>query len=136
ILAGAAAGPEEQARFRTETEAVARLQHPNLVQIYEVGKHDGRSYFSLEFVEGCSLAQKLSGTPLLPRLAAELIQTLARAVHHAHQRGVLHRDLKPANILLTTEGVPKVADFGLAKRLDGQPGQTQSGHVLGTASYI
>ena len=136
ILAGAHAGPEELARFRSEAEAVARLQHPNIVQIYEVGEHDGRPFFSLEFVEGGSLDRKLAGTPQPPREAAALVETLARAIHAAHQRGVVHRDLKPANVLLTADGTPKITDFGLAKRLGRRPGQTQTGAVMGTPSYM
>jgi len=100
ILAGQHASQAQLARFRAEAEAVARLQHPNIVQIYDVGDQDGRPYFSLEFVDGGSLAQALSGDPQPPRLAASLIQTLALAMHAAHQRGIVHRDLKPANILL------------------------------------
>src|SRR5262249_47026626 len=100
ILAGAHAGPPVLARFRAEAEAVARLQHPNIVQIYEVGEQGGAPYLALEFVDGVSLAQRLAGGPLPPGEAAELIETLARAVHYAHERGIVHRDLKPANILL------------------------------------
>jgi eukaryotic-like serine/threonine-protein kinase len=170
ILSGAHAGPEELARFKAEAEAVARLQHPNIVQVYEVGEHDGRPFFSLEYVDGGSLAQRLDGTPLPARQAAELVETLARAVQYAHQHGVVHRDLKPANILLQAdltqrrqgakeesdrgepnpsvpslplgafaplrELVPKITDFGLAKRLDQQAGRTQSGSILGTPSYM
>src|SRR5262249_3791665 len=94
ILAGEHADPQELARFRHEAEAVARLEHPNIVQIYEVGEHQGRPFFSLEFVEGGNLAQKLAGTPLLPRQAAQLVEILALAIHYAHQRGIVHRDLK------------------------------------------
>jgi tetratricopeptide (TPR) repeat protein/tRNA A-37 threonylcarbamoyl transferase component Bud32 len=136
ILAGNYAGPEELARFRREAEAVARLQHPHIVQIHEVGEADGRPFFSLEYVEGGSLADKLDGTPLPPRQAAELVETLARAVQAAHERGVVHRDLKPANVLLTAEEQPKVTDFGLAKRIDQEKGQVQSGAIVGTASYM
>jgi tetratricopeptide (TPR) repeat protein len=136
VLAGPLAGPAELARFRAEAEAVARLQHPNIVQIHEVGEHQGGPFFSLEYVDGGSLAQKLRGGPLPGRQAAELVETLARAVHHAHQRGVVHRDLKPANVLLLADGTPKVTDFGLAKRLEGDAGQTQSGAVMGTPSYM
>jgi WD40 repeat protein/tRNA A-37 threonylcarbamoyl transferase component Bud32 len=134
ILAGAR--PQELARFRREAEAVAHLQHPHIVQIYEVGEQDGRPYFSLELVEGGSLAQKLAGTPLPARQAAQLVETLTRAVHAAHERSIIHRDLKPANVLLTADGVPKVTDFGLAKRVDAGPGLTQSGVILGTPSYM
>jgi serine/threonine protein kinase len=176
ILAGEHAGPEERARFRTEAEAVARLQDPHIVQIFEVGEHEGRPYLALEYADGGSLAPQVAGTPQPPRPAAQLVQTLARALHHAHQRGILHRDLKPANILLqrattnpthpTNEQpggrqrdpgtgthtpappdasdpcaswftcLPKVTDFGLAKRLDRAGDQTQSGALLGTPSYM
>jgi serine/threonine-protein kinase len=100
LLAGADADAQDLERFRTEAEAQARLQHPHIVQIYEVGEADGRPYFALEFVDGGNLAQKLAGTPQLPRSAAQLVETLARAVHYAHQQGVVHRDLKPGNVLL------------------------------------
>jgi serine/threonine-protein kinase len=135
ILAGAHAGERELLRFRTEAEAIAQLQHPNIVQIYEIGEHDGRPYFSLEYVEGGSLDRKLAGTPQPPREAAGLAETLARAMEAAHQHGVVHRDLKPANVLLAN-GVPKISDFGLAKRLDDESGQTQSGTILGSPSYM
>jgi WD40 repeat protein/predicted Ser/Thr protein kinase len=136
ILAGVHAGSDQLARFRSEAAALARLQHPNIVQIYEVGEHDGRPFFSMEFVEGASLAQRLDGTPLLPRQAAQLVETLARAVDAAHRKGIVHRDLKPANVLLTADGTPKITDFGLAKRLDAPAGATQSGAVIGTPSYM
>jgi hypothetical protein len=136
ILAGAHAGPQELARFRREAEAVAQLQHPHIVQIYEVGEQKGQPYFSLEFVDGGSLAQKLAGTPLPAYQAAQLVETLARAVHAAHERDIIHRDLKPANVLLTAHGTPKVTDFGLAKRLDAGPGLTESGAIVGTPSYM
>jgi tetratricopeptide (TPR) repeat protein len=136
ILAGPHAGSAELRRFRVEAEAVAHLQHPNIVHIYETGEQDGAPYFSLEFVDGGSLARKLAGQPLPGRQAAELVETLARAMHHAHERGVIHRDLKPANVLLTADGTPKITDFGLAKRLEGDVGQTQSGAIMGTPSYM
>jgi hypothetical protein len=131
ILAGGHAGPEELARFRTEAEAVARLQHPHIVQIHEIGQHEGRPYITLEYVDGGSLARQLSGTPWPARRAAELVQTLARAIDHAHGQGVVHRDLTPANVLLTRAGLPKVTDFGLAKVLvGGGPTLTQTGAIL------
>jgi len=136
ILSGPHAGEAELARFRTEGEAVARLQHPNIVQIYEVGEADGRPFFSLEFCPGGSLDSQLDGTPLPPRKAAQLVETLARAMHAAHQAGIVHRDLKPANVLLDADGTPKVTDFGLAKRLDNAVGQTASGAIMGTPSYM
>jgi WD40 repeat protein/tRNA A-37 threonylcarbamoyl transferase component Bud32 len=135
VLAGEHAGPEALARFQAEAEAVARLQHPNLVQVYEVGEHDGRPYFSMEFVDGSDLDARIDGRPQPPREAAALIEVVARAVSAVHQKGVVHRDLKPANILLTADGEPKITDFGLAKRLDGA-GPTLSGRVLGTPSYM
>jgi serine/threonine-protein kinase len=135
ILAAEHAGPEHLARFRTEAEAIARLQHPNIVQVFEVGEHGGMPFFSLEFCGGGSLAAKLAGTPLPPAEAAALVQPLARAMQVAHDKGVIHRDLKPANVLLGEDGTPKITDFGLAKKLD-EAGQTMSGVVMGTPSYM
>jgi hypothetical protein len=136
IRGGDCAGTTERARFRTEVEAIARLQHANIVQIYEVGEHEGQPFFSMELCEGGSLDRKLDSTPQPPRTAAEQVETLARAVHQAHQRGVVHRDLKPGNVLLSADGALKITDFGLAKKLDGPPGQTASGVVVGTPSYM
>jgi serine/threonine-protein kinase len=137
ILAGAHAGEHQRARFGIEAEAVARLQHPNIVQIYEVGQHEGQPYFSLEFVDGGPLDRQIGGKPQPPRDAARLIETLARAVHFAHRQGIVHRDLKPANILLTQDRVPKITDFGLAKRLEeGDSAQTKSGTIVGTPNYM
>ena len=129
---GLHADPTARARFRTEAEAVARLQHPNVVEIHEVGEHDGRPFLSLEHVAGGSLA----GQPARPdREAALLVETLARAVHYTHQHGILHRDLKPGNVLLTAEGIPKITDFGLA-RFTGQDGVTGTRELIGTPNYM
>jgi len=136
ILAGEYAGRREVARFRSEAEAVAQLQHVNIVQIYEVGEDAGRPYFSLEYIDGVSLSKKVNGTPLPPRQAAELLMQLAHAVEYAHQKGIIHRDIKPANVLLTADGIPKLTDFGLAKRVQDESGQTRTGTVLGTPSYM
>jgi formylglycine-generating enzyme required for sulfatase activity len=135
ILAGGHAGAADLARFQTEAEAIARLRHPNIVQVYEVGEHEGKPFFSLEFCPGGSLEKRLGGTPLPPKEAASLVETLARAMQAAHEQKVIHRDLKPANVLLAEDGTPKVTDFGLAKKLD-EAGQTQSGAIVGTPSYM
>jgi serine/threonine-protein kinase len=127
---------EERVRFQAEAAALARLKHPNIVQIYEVDEWDGQPYIALELVEGDRLDRKLAGVPQVPRESARLLETLVRAVHAAHEQGIVHRDLKPANILLTADGQPKIADFGLAKRLDTDSRQTQTGTVLGTPSYM
>jgi tetratricopeptide (TPR) repeat protein len=136
ILPGTKARLATPERFRIEAEAVARLQHPNIVQIYEVGEQGGRPFLCLEYVPGGSLAQKLAGTPQPPDDAARMVQTLARAVHAAHGRGIVHRDLKPANVLLMTDGTPKITDFGLAKQLDRDEELSRSGEVKGTPSYM
>jgi tetratricopeptide (TPR) repeat protein len=150
MLRSPLADPDEHARFRTEAEAVARLQHPNIVQIHEVGEHEGLPFFSLELVEGGSLDRRLNGSPLPPAAAARLVHTLARAMQTAHDKGIVHRDLKPANILLAPDspdsgddgegphlGLPKITDFGLAKCLYETAGRpTQDGAVLGTPSYM
>jgi serine/threonine-protein kinase len=117
ILAGGHASAAERERFRIEGESVAKLQHPNIVQIFDIGEHQGKPYCALEFCEGGTLKDKLAGTPLPSREAAELVEKIARGVAAAHENNILHRDLKPANILLTSEGLPKITDFGLAKQL-------------------
>jgi WD40 repeat protein len=142
VLAGGHAGPAELARFVAEGHAVARLQHPNIVQVFEVGQHAGLPFCSLEYVAGGNLARRLGGRPQQPHAAARLLLALAEAVQHAHESGVVHRDLKPANILLAGAAdapldacVPKIADFGLAKEATGG-GLTATGAILGTPSYM
>ena len=137
ILRGALADRESLERFRIEAHAVARLRHPNIVQIFEVGEHAGQPFFSLEYLDGGSLQQKLEGSPQAPRDAARMVELLARAVHHAHEQHIIHRDLKPANVLLDADGTPKLTDFGLAKRIEDQDqNQTGAGAVLGTPTYM
>ena len=164
MIAGFRVGPKQLGRFRVEAEAVARLQHPHIVQIYDVGEVDGHSFFTMEFVEGGTLAHHLAAGPISPGTTAELVETLARAVHHAHTRGIVHRDLKPANILLPLashkvgdggsghpdavpvrpstrierldDTRPKVSDFGLAKRLGADTDHTVTGEVIGTPTYM
>jgi hypothetical protein len=136
MLAGGHALPEQRDRFKSEAEAVARLQHVNIVQIHEVGEHQGLPFCALEFVSGGSLARKLSRRPLPASESARLLEALAQAMHLAHSRGIVHRDLKPGNVLLAEDGTPKISDFGLAKKLDEDSGQTQAGQVLGTPSYM
>jgi tetratricopeptide (TPR) repeat protein len=137
VHAGAQADPKVLSRFRVEAEAVARLQHPNIVQVHEVGQHAGSPYLVLELVEGSDLSRRIAGTPQPARWAAELVETLARAIDAAHGQGVVHRDLTPANILLTADGRPKITDFGLAKLIiGGGDMRTQTGELLGTPSYM
>jgi WD40 repeat protein/serine/threonine protein kinase len=164
LRSGPDAQPDDLARFRSEAEAAARLQHPNIVQIYEVGECKGQPYFAMEFVDGGSLAAGLDGTPWPAARAAALVETLARAAHAAHQCGIIHRDLKPANVLLQLDketrrqgdkekepssvslspclplslssAVPKLTDFGLAKRVEGDSSLTQTGVIVGTPSYM
>jgi serine/threonine-protein kinase len=136
LLGGERAGAERMGRFQAEAEAVARLQHPNIVQVYEVSEQGGLPYFSLEYLEGGSLAAKIAGKPQPPREVAVIVEILARAMACAHQSGIVHRDLKPSNILLGRDGTPKVTDFGLARDLEGDSGYTRSGTLLGTPSYM
>jgi WD40 repeat protein/serine/threonine protein kinase len=136
VLAGRFASDAELKRFRTETESVAQLDHPNIVPIFEVGEIEGQPYFTMKFIEGGNLSASLSTFHSSPLRGAELIATVARAVHHAHQRGILHRDLKPANILLDKNGCPFVTDFGLARQLEGPSELTLTGVVLGTPNFM
>jgi len=136
ILAGQLASTADIARFRTEAEAAANLAHPNILPIYEVGDHDGQQYFSMKLVEGGSLSDRVAELVTRPREAAALMVRLARAVHFAHQRGILHRDLKPANVLLDPDGTPYVTDFGLAKHTEKDSGLTRTGAIVGTPSYM
>jgi len=133
---GPLANQDDLRRFHLEAAAIAILDHPNIVPIYEVGEHEGLSYFAMKLIEGNSLAQRQPGSVADPRAAAQLVATVARAVHHAHQRGVLHRDLTPSNIVIDAEGQPHVTDFGLAKRVEVNSELTQSGAILGTPSYM
>jgi WD40 repeat protein/serine/threonine protein kinase len=156
VLAGEFASPTQQLRFRLEAELAARVQHPNIVQVYEIGSYEGRPFLALEWVEGGSLANRLDGKPWSPSEAAALIETLARAIDVAHGQGVVHRDLKPANVLLSFscdaqrsarddvqpfasrpyEAVPKITDFGLAQTIEGGQTMTQSGFLVGTPGYM
>jgi eukaryotic-like serine/threonine-protein kinase len=136
ILAGQLANETDLKRFQTEAEAAANLDHPGIVPIFEVGEHERQHYFSMGFVEGKSLSQRLAEGPLPPREAAELLRRVSQAVEYAHQHGVIHRDLKPANILLDQNGNPRVTDFGLAKKMQGDSGLTGSGQIMGTPSYM
>src|SRR5438270_11498681 len=159
VLAGEFASPAQERRFRLEAELAARVRHPNIVQVYEIGSYQGRPFLAMEWVEGGSLADRLDGKPWPPGEAASLLETLARAIHVAHGEGVVHRDLKPANILLQTgqrerktdQGesgraasaadpashlLPKITDFGLARPIEGGASLTGSGLLVGTPGYM
>jgi serine/threonine protein kinase len=136
ILRGTWASAVDVARFRAEAESAARLDHPNIVPVYEVGQQDGQPYFSMKYVAGTNLARRLAEGPIAPREAAELLLPVCEAIHYAHQQGILHRDLKPANILLDPQGRPHVSDFGLAMRIATDERLTGSGAILGTPSYM
>lgn len=136
ILAGQHASEQDVQRFRTEAEAAANLDHPGIVPIFEIGEHEGQPFFSMGFVEGTSLADRLTEGPLPPREAADLTMKLATAVAFAHERNVIHRDLKPANVLLDKNGDPRITDFGLAKKLEADSNLTGTGQILGTPSYM
>jgi hypothetical protein len=136
ILPGQAGGAGAVQRLRAETQAVIALDHPHIVPVYDVGEYEGRPFFTMRLMEGGSLAERLPRLKDDPRAAVALLATVARAVHHAHQRGLIHRDLKPGNILLDAEGRPYVSDFGLVKRTDGDPSMTESGAIVGTPGYM
>jgi serine/threonine protein kinase len=136
VLRGDMASTADLARFRTEAEAAARLDHPGIVPVYEVGDFEGQPYFTMKYVAGTTLAHRLAEGPLTARETAQLLAPVARAIHYAHTRGVLHRDLKPSNILIDTEGRPHVSDFGLAKRVEAEINLTLSGAILGTPAHM
>ena len=136
IRGGSQARADQMARFRTEAEAVARLRHPNILQIYDIGEAAGLPFVALELLDGGGLDDRLARTPQPANQSAQLLVTLARAVHVAHQSGIVHRDLKPTNVLYTSDGVPKITDFGLAKRIDSDEGHTESGQIMGSPHYM
>ncbi len=136
IRAGAGTQPGDLVRFEAEARAVAAIDHPNIIKIFEIGEHGGLPYFSIEYLEGGSLARRIDGKPQPVEDAARIVEVLARAMDVAHRRGIIHRDLKPANILLAPDGTLKIADFGLAKRLEDDSSQTRTGSILGSPSYM
>ena len=136
ILAGQLAGDADVRRFQTEAEAAAKLDHPGIVAIFEVGEHDGHYFYSMALVEGESLEERLTRGPLAPREAAQLVRSMAMAVQHAHEKGVIHRDLKPANVLIDRDGQPRITDFGLARQTATEGSLTATGQVLGTPGYM
>jgi uncharacterized membrane protein len=139
ILRGELATPEDRTRFRTEAQAAAHLEHPNIVPVYDASEHEGQAYFSMRFVEGQTLAALLARGPLRPRDAARYLATISRAVQYAHEHGILHRDLKPSNILIDQKDEPHITDFGLAKRVSGEAAvaeRTATGAIVGTPAYM
>ncbi len=136
IRGGSHARSDHFTRFRIEAESVARLRHPNIIQIYDIGEADGLPFVALELLDGGSLGDRLRGDPQPGRRGAELMITLARAVQVAHDAGIIHRDLKPGNVLYTSDGELKITDFGLAKRVDSDDDHTQSGQIMGSPSYM
>jgi serine/threonine-protein kinase len=145
LLSGPFASPKQKQRFRLEAELAARVRHPNVVQVYEAGTHDGQPYLAMEWVEGGTLAERLCGAPWPPAQVAPLVEAVARGVHAAHRQGVIHRDLKPGNVLLAACGfagakpqaaTPKIADFSLARTLQAEPDLTGAGLVVGTPEYM
>lgn len=136
ILRGQLASPLELARFKAEAEAAARLNHPNIVPVYDVGQVDGRPYFTMKLIRGQTLSQKLAAGPLPARESARILALVSRAIQHAHKNGVWHRDLKPSNILLDQDQVPHVTDFGLAKQTDDAASLTRTGGIIGTPAYM
>jgi serine/threonine-protein kinase len=139
ILNGELATPEDLARFRTEAQAAAHLEHPNIVPVYNAGEHEGQAYFSMRLVEGQTLGALLARGPMRPRDAARYLAAISRAVHYAHEHGILHRDLKPSNILIDAKDEPHITDFGLAKRVSGdaaRTGRTVTGAIIGTPAYM
>jgi serine/threonine-protein kinase len=136
LRGGNLASAADVARFRAEAEAAARLGHPHIVAVYEVGACDGQAYFSMQYIDGTTLAKLLAAGPLPPREAVGYLLPIARAIEHAHQHGILHRDLKPSNVLIDRDGQPHVSDFGLAKRVEGGDSLTLTGAIVGTPSYM
>ena len=136
MLAGSRATEAEIKRFHTEAKAAATLQHPNVVAIHEVGEHEGQHYFSMDYIEGQSLADVICRTPLPATRAARYVKIIAEAIHYAHQQGILHRDLKPHNVLIDAQDEPRITDFGLARQINVESDLTLSGAVLGTPSYM
>src|SRR6516164_853780 len=136
LLLGRYSSADSIERFRREAEAVAALRHPNIVAIHEIGEQNGQQFFSMDYVDGRSLAEMLRLGPFEPRRSAEVVRDIAQAIHYAHEQGVLHRDLKPSNVLLDEFGQVRITDFGLAKRLDGSSDLTVTGQVVGTPNYL